>query len=480
MADSSAQPVNILLVDDTPAKLLTYQVVLADLGENLITANSADEAFQALLKNDVALVLTDVAMPSLDGFEFANLLRGHPRFEEIPIIFVSAIAQTDFDRMRGYASGAVDYVLAPIVPDLLRAKVKVFVDLYRKQRELQAFKSELERRVAQRTAELEASNDRHRESEQRYRALVDNANDIVSTLDLDFRFTSVNPAVERILGYTPDEIVGTPLSAHVPPDQLAMHAEMLKRKLEGEGSTQYEMQLLAKDRQRRFTLEVSSKLILAADGAPVGIHSIARDISERKEAEARQRVLISELQHRAKNLLAIVQSIVTNSLLHSRDAAAAKDAIVGRLHALAHAQDFVVSGASGGVPIRELLEAELSAFPSRIHVTGMPLVLGSAFAQQFALVIHELATNATKYGSLSTPKGRVVITWEIKGEDAEPALHFSWTEAGGPAVTAPLEQGFGTTLIVSTLSRQPRVSYGANGFQFTVDVPLSEVMRTTN
>lgn len=480
MADSSAQPVNILLVDDTPAKLLTYQVVLADLGENLITANSADEAFQALLKNDVALVLTDVAMPSLDGFEFANLLRGHPRFEEIPIIFVSAIAQTDFDRMRGYASGAVDYVLAPIVPDLLRAKVKVFVDLYRKQRELQAFKSELERRVAQRTAELEASNDRHRESEQRYRALVDNANDIVSTLDLDFRFTSVNPAVERILGYTPDEIVGTPLSAHVPPDQLAMHAEMLKRKLEGEGSTQYEMQLLAKDRQRRFTLEVSSKLILAADGAPVGIHSIARDISERKEAEARQRVLISELQHRAKNLLAIVQSIVTNSLLHSRDAAAAKDAIVGRLHALAHAQDFVVSGASGGVPIRELLEAELSAFPSRIHVTGMPLVLGSAFAQQFALVIHELATNATKYGSLSTPKGRVVITWEIKGEDAEPALHFSWAEAGGPAVTAPLEQGFGTTLIVSTLSRQPRVSYGANGFQFTVDVPLSEVMRTTN
>ena len=277
--------------------------------------------------------------------------------------------------MRGYASGAVDYVFAPIVPDLLRAKVKVFVDLYRKRRELQAFKSELERRVAQRTAELEASNDRHRESEQRYRALVDNANDIVSTLDLDFRFTSVNPAVERILGYTPDEIVGTPLSAHVPPDQLAMHAEMLKRKLEGEGSTQYEMQLLAKDRQRRCTLEVSSKLILAADGAPVGIHSIARDISERKEAEARQRVLISELQHRAKNLLAVVQSIVTNSLLHSRDTAAAKNAIVGRLHALAHAQDFVVFGASGGVPIRELLEAELSAFPSRIHVARSPLVL---------------------------------------------------------------------------------------------------------
>ena len=99
MSLSLAGPVNILLVDDTPANLLTYEVMLAGLGENLIKAASAEEAFQVLLKTDVALVLTDVTMPTLDGFEFARLLRGHPRFEATPIVFVSAVAQSDLDQL---------------------------------------------------------------------------------------------------------------------------------------------------------------------------------------------------------------------------------------------------------------------------------------------------------------------------------------------------------------------------------------------
>ena len=233
------------------------------------------------------------------------------------------------------------------------------------------------------------------------------------------------------------------------------------------------------DRQR-FTLEVSSKLIFAADGRPLGIHAIARDVSDRKEAEARQHVLISELQHRSKNLIAVVQSIVTNSLLHSRDVVAAKDAIVGRLHALGNAQDFVVSGASGGVPIRDLLEAELSGFAARTHMTGIPLILGSAFAQQFALVIHELATNAAKYGSLSIPNGRLVLGWEIAEMDEEPTLRFWWTERDGPPVAAPVDRGFGSKLISMTLSTAPRISYDTGGFEFAVEVPLSEVMRVAN
>jgi CheY-like chemotaxis protein len=122
--DAARSPVNILLLDDTPAKLLTYEAVLSELGENLIKATSADEAFQILLKIDVALVLTDVSMPSVDGFEFAKILRGHPRFEGMPIVFVSAIAQSDVDRLQGYASGAVDYVFIPVAPELLRARSK--------------------------------------------------------------------------------------------------------------------------------------------------------------------------------------------------------------------------------------------------------------------------------------------------------------------------------------------------------------------
>src|ERR1700730_1618371 len=143
-------PVNILLVDDTPAKLLTYEVMLADLNENLIKTSSAAEAFAVLLKTDVALVLTDVSMPDVDGFESAKSLRAHPRFELPPIVFVSAMAHSDLDRLHGYTSDAVDYVTAPVVPEVLRAKVKVFADLYRKQRELESLKGELEARVDER------------------------------------------------------------------------------------------------------------------------------------------------------------------------------------------------------------------------------------------------------------------------------------------------------------------------------------------
>jgi signal transduction histidine kinase/ActR/RegA family two-component response regulator len=150
--------VNILLVDDQPAKLLSYEVILEELGENLITAGSAREALEHLLRNEIAVVLTDVSMPELDGFELAAMIREHPRFQRTAIIFVSAIHLTDPDRLRGYAAGAVDYLLVPLVPELMRAKVKVFAELYRKTRELEKLNSELERRVEERTAELASAN----------------------------------------------------------------------------------------------------------------------------------------------------------------------------------------------------------------------------------------------------------------------------------------------------------------------------------
>jgi signal transduction histidine kinase len=152
------QPVNILLVDDQPAKLLSYETILQDLGENLLKATSATEALQRLLKQDVAVILIDVCMPDLDGYELASMIRGHPRFQATAIIFISAIALTDLDRIKGYEYGAVDYVPVPIVPELLRAKVHVFVELYRKTRQLEHLNAELEQRVAARTVELEQAN----------------------------------------------------------------------------------------------------------------------------------------------------------------------------------------------------------------------------------------------------------------------------------------------------------------------------------
>lgn len=152
------EPVNILLVDDQPAKLLSYEAILTDLGETLVKTSSANEALQFLLKQDVALILIDVCMPDLDGYELAAMIRAHPRYQATAIIFISAIALTDLDRIKGYEYGAVDYVPVPVVPDLLRAKVRVFIDLHRKTRQLEKLNAELEQRVAERTAELEQAN----------------------------------------------------------------------------------------------------------------------------------------------------------------------------------------------------------------------------------------------------------------------------------------------------------------------------------
>jgi len=142
---SAHEQVNILMVDDQPSKLLTYEVMLAELGENLIKANSGREALELLLKNDVAVVLMDVSMPEMDGFELAEMIRQHPRFQRTAVIFISGVHLTDVDYLKGYQRGAVDYISVPVVPELLRAKVSVFAELHRRAHQLETLNLELRR-----------------------------------------------------------------------------------------------------------------------------------------------------------------------------------------------------------------------------------------------------------------------------------------------------------------------------------------------
>ena len=195
---------NILMVDDQPGKLMSYRVILEELGENLIQARSAREALDQLLRQDIAVVLMDVSMPEIDGFELADMMRQHPRFQKIPIIFISAVHLTDLDRIKGYQSGAVDYISVPVVPELLRAKVSVFAELHRKNRQLERLNSELERRVAERTEQLRESEELLRERAD----LLELATEAIFVRDMDGLLLFWNSGAEALYGWRRDEVLG--------------------------------------------------------------------------------------------------------------------------------------------------------------------------------------------------------------------------------------------------------------------------------
>lgn len=196
--------VNILMVDDQPAKLLSYEAILNGLDANLIKARSGREGLEHLLKNDVAVVLLDVSMPEINGFELADMMRQHPRFQKTAILFISAVRMTDLDRIKGYRSGAVDYISVPVVPEILRAKVAVFAELHRKTRQLEQFNRELERRVDERTRQLQENEVLLRERAD----LLELASEAIFVRDEDALLTYWNSGAEALYGWKSEEVLG--------------------------------------------------------------------------------------------------------------------------------------------------------------------------------------------------------------------------------------------------------------------------------
>lgn len=283
--------VNILLVDDQPAKLLSYEVILSDLGENLIKARSASEALECLLKTEIAVVLMDVSMPELDGFELAAMIRQHPRYQKTAIILISAVFMTDLDRLKGYDSGAMDYIPVPVVPEILRAKVAVFVDLYRKTRQLEWLNRELEQRVAERTAELEASMGRLRDSEERYRHLIHALPAAIYTCDAQGHITLYNETAVALWGREPElgkdlwcgsRRLYTPDGARLPFDQCPMAIAVR----DGRPVRGQEIIVECPDGTRRYVLPYPDP-IRDASGAVIGAVNMLVDLTERRQAEQR-------------------------------------------------------------------------------------------------------------------------------------------------------------------------------------------------
>src|SRR3954451_16483190 len=438
--------VNILLVDDQPGKLLTYEVILRELGENLIKASSGKEALQQLLKNEIAVILMDVSMPELDGFELASMIREHPRFQKIAMIFVSAIHLAEIDHLRGYEMGAVDYVPVPVVPQVLRAKVRVFTDLYRKSRELERLNAELEQRVAQRTAELEASTTRLLESEHR-RSLALSAGNMGSW-DWDLTTGTIvwDEGQHAIYGVPPGNFAIPPehFKALIYPDDWELLQTGMNTLLERGEPHRAEFRVRRPDAEVRWCASTAAATRDDA-GKVVRISGVTMDITERKEAEERQALLAREVDHRAKNAMAIVQSIVRLTKAKGIEDYAA--VIEGRIKALSRAHAILSDSRWQGADLTKLVDDELAPYRSghadRIRVTGPNVLLDPTTAQTLALALHELATNAAKYGALSHAGGELELKWDIQPG----AILVNWREIGGPATMAPQKTGFGTRII---------------------------------
>jgi len=296
---NAGQRVNILMVDDQPGKLLSYEAILADLDSNLIKARSGREGLELLLKHDVAVVLLDVSMPEIDGFEMADMMRQHPRFQKTAILFISAVRMTDLDRIKGYQSGAVDYISVPVVPEILRAKVSVFAELHRKTRELEALNRELESRVEERTRQL-------RESESQFRTLANSIPQLAWMANPDGTIFWYNERWYEYTGF---------LVNHVPDEgwRKVIHAEHLERFAK---STLHSWQtgqpweetapLLGKDGQYRWFLSRAVP-IRDSDGVVARWFGTSTDISGQIAAEEKIRQLNAQLEQRVAELETIMQ-----------------------------------------------------------------------------------------------------------------------------------------------------------------------------
>lgn len=445
-------PVNILLVDDQPAKLLTYEVILHELGENLIRAGSGEEAFAHLLKTDVAVVLVDVCMPELDGFELVSILRQHPRFENTAVIFISAIHQSEYDLLRGYESGAVDYVSVPVVPEVLRAKVRIFVDLYRKTRQLEQLNSELEQRVAERTAALESSTVRLRESEERLR-LASEAADF-GTYDYNVQTDRLHcsPPLKRLLNTSIDGELALDqfIALCHPDDREAVRSSMLSASRNGQARHEIEYRVPQAEGGVRWLLDRGGSLAGAEDQPASRVMGTVVDITERKQAEENQLLLMAELDHRVKNILANVIAMARLSSKGANSVETFVEALDGRIQAMARAHRLLREGNWSGANLAKLAKVALQPFRSsqsnNVEIRGDSLSLGPKLAQSLALALHELATNAVKYGALSTPAGRVVVDWMLEETGS---FKLTWQEFDGPPVVEPLNRGFGLTVLDS-------------------------------
>jgi PAS domain S-box-containing protein len=308
---------------------------------------------------------------------------------------------------------------------------------------------------------------------QRIAAIVESSDDAIISKDLNGIITSWNKGAERLFGYAAHEVIGKPVTVLIPLDRQNEEPGILARIRRGERVEHYETVRQRKDGSL-FDISLTVSPIVDAKGKIIGASKIARDISERKRTDKQIALLAREAEHRTKNVLSTVQATV--HLTQSDTPDGLKRAISGRIRALANVHKLFVESRWAGADIHVLAKDELVGYAqggdAHVQIDGPNVLLEPTTAQAIAVTLHELATNAAKYGALSTPEGKLRVEWSLA---ADGRLIVRWTEIGGPPVKPPTRQGFGTrvmeSMIRGQLEGEIRFDWRAEGLECEIALP---------
>jgi PAS domain S-box-containing protein len=310
---------------------------------------------------------------------------------------------------------------------------------------------------------------------QRLAAIVESSADAILSVDLDGIIATWNRGAEKLLGFTADEVIGKSVTMLIPADRQGEEPEILERIRRGERVQDYLTERLRKDGSP-VAVSLSVSPITDANGTIIGASKIGRDITERKRAEANRELLLQESQHRIKNTIATVQAIASQTLRHTPPEE--QKAFVARLHALGQAHDLLTSEHWDRAPLGAVVGRALGPFQAqgrkRIAAKGPNIWLPANRSLALTLALHELATNAAKYGALSNGTGRVSVSWYLidKGEGRK--VKLSWRETGGPPVSVPERKGFGSLLIEQSFAGEGQTvfEYKPKGLRCSMEVAL--------
>jgi two-component system CheB/CheR fusion protein len=317
---------------------------------------------------------------------------------------------------------------------------------------------------------------RAEQAAQRLAAVAEFSDDAILTKDLDGVITSWSRGAERLFGYKAGETIGRPITILIPHDRHDEEHEIISRVRRGERVDHYETVRQCKDGSL-LDISLNVSPLKDAAGKIIGALKIARDITERRQAQERQKLLVNEIQHRIKNTLATVQAIATQTF---RSSPGECDAFVARLHALAGAHDLLTNDNWQQAALSDLVGKALNAFQDkhreRFFVDGPDgIFLDEQKSSLLVMALHELATNAAKYGALSNGNGQVHVVWQRLGDGPAKRFRLCWTESGGPPVNPPSQKGFGSLLIERALQNhlgQARLDFEPRGLVCSIEVSL--------